>query len=140
MADAMNIFTYGSLMFAPVWSQVVRGSCRSTTATIHGFRRLCVLEGNYPALVIAPRATALVGRLYLDVSGADVARLDYFETREYERVSIAATVDGDAVIAEAYLAVNVATLTSKDWSVTRFEDSGLSVFLETYVVKNSPSD
>ena len=107
---------------------------------VHGFRRLCVSEGNYPALVIAPRATALVGRLYLDVSFADVARLDHFETREYERVSIAATVDGHSVIAEAYLAVNVATLTSKDWSVTRFEDSGLSVFLDTYVVKNSPPD
>lgn len=138
MTDAMNVFTYGSLMFAPVWTQVVRGDYRSKIATIHGFRRVCVAGGNYPALVIAPRAVPLIGRLYMDVGVADVARLDHFETSEYGRVAIAVTVEGIAVTAQAYLAVNVSALTDTDWSVTDFEINGLPLFLATYLVKNNP--
>lgn len=138
MADAMNVFTYGSLMFAPVWTQVVRGNYRSTIATVHGFRRVCVAGGNYPALVIAPRTAPLIGRLYMNVGVADVARLDHFETSEYERVAIAASVEGVAVIAHAYLAVNISTLTDTDWSVADFESNGLPLFLATYLVKNNP--
>ncbi len=138
MADAMNVFTYGSLMFAPVWAQVVRGNYRSKIATIHGFRRVCVVDGNYPALLIAPRAVPVIGRLYLDVAVADVARLDHFETSQYERVLLAATVEGVAVTAHAFLAVNVSTLTDTDWSVSDFKSNGLSLFLATYLEKNNP--
>ncbi len=138
MADAMNVFTYGSLMFAPVWTQVVQCDYRAVTATIRGFRRVCVVDGNYPALVIAPREAPLIGRLYMHVGVADLARLDHFETSEYERVAIAATVEGVAVTAQAYLAVNVSALTDTDWSVTDFESNGLPLFLATYLVKNNP--
>ena len=138
MADEMNVFTYGSLMFPAVWQQVVRGDYRSSTASIQGFRRVCVRDGNYPALMIAPRAAPIVGRLYFAVSAADVARLDYFETRNYERVLVAATVNSVATAAQAYLAASIDLLTDTDWNETTFEQSGLPVFLTTYVVKNNP--
>lgn len=138
MADAMNIFTYGSLMFPAVWQKVVRGDYRSSTASIQGFRRVCVREGNHPALIIAPQAAPMMGRLYFGVSAEDVARLDYFETRNYERVLVAVTVDGSATAAQAYLAANIDVLTDTDWNQKTFEQSGLPVFLTTYALINNP--
>ena len=138
MADEMNVFTYGSLMFPAVWQKVVRGDYCSSTAFIQGFRRVCVREGNHPALIIAPRAAPIVGRIYFGVSAEDVVRLDYFETRNYERVLVAATVDSIATAAQAYLAAKIDVLTDIDWNEKTFEQSGLPVFLTTYAVKNNP--
>ena len=138
MADEMNVFTYGSLMFPAVWQKVVRGDYRSSVASIHGFRRVCVRDGSHPALIISPRAAPIVGRVYFGVSAEDVSRLDYFETHNYERVTVAITVDSNAKAAQAYLAVNMALLADTDWNENTFEQSGLPVFLTTYAVKNSP--
>lgn len=140
MADTMNVFTYGSLMFPAVWQKVVRGDYLSSAASIHGFRRVCVRDANHPALIISSRAEPIVGRVYFDVSAEDTARLDHFETHNYARVSVAVTVDGSATAAQAYLAVNIDSLTDIDWSEQTFEQTGLPVFLATYAVKNRPPD
>ncbi len=134
----MNVFTYGSLMFRSVWARVVRGDYRSTDATIHGFRRVRVRDAQHPALIIAANAPRIAGRLYFDVSADDVARLDHFETKDYARVAIAVTVADQVVSAQAYLALNVDSLTNDDWSVTEFEQHGLPIFNATYVVANAP--
>jgi gamma-glutamylcyclotransferase (GGCT)/AIG2-like uncharacterized protein YtfP len=138
MPDTTNVFTYGSLMFREVWQQVVRGDYRSSEATIHGFRRVRVRDGNHPALVISRHAAPVLGRVYFSVSAADIARLDYFETSKYARVSVAATVNGSALMAQAFLAINLDSLSTADWCRTEFEQTGLSVFLATYAVKNIP--
>lgn len=138
MADTMHIFTYGSLMFPAVWQKVVRGDYQSSAGSVHGFRRVCVRDGTHPALLIDPRAAPIVGRVYLDVNAADIARLDHFETRNYERVLVAVTIDGGPKVAQAYLAVNMTSLTDVDWSEKEFEESGLPIFLATYGVKHLP--
>jgi len=138
MADSINIFTYGSLMFPAVWQTVVRGDYRSSPATIHGFRRVCVRDANHPALIISARAAPIAGRVYFDVSTDDIARLDHFETDNYERVSVAVTVEGSASAGEAYLAVDTVALTDINWNEKSFEQTGLPVFLTTYAVKNRP--
>jgi hypothetical protein len=119
-------------------AKIVRREYQSSAATIHGFRRLCVRDGNYPALVISPRAQPILGRLYRDLSTEDIARLDHFETDEYERVAVITAVDGNAVTAQAYLAVNVNALIPTEWDAKAFEKAGLPDFLATYVVKNTP--
>lgn len=125
-------------MFPAVWARVVRGDYRSTEATINGFRRVRVRNRQHPALIISANAAPIVGRLYYDVSVEDVARLDHFETRNYARVAIAVTVASHAVSAQAYLALNVDSLLSGEWSMTEFEQHGLSIFNATYVVDNAP--
>lgn len=125
-------------MFRSVWARVVRGDYRSTDATIHGFRRVRVRDAQHPALIIAANAPRIAGRLYFDVSADDVARLDHFETKDYARVAIAVTVADQVVSAQAYLALNVDSLTNDDWSVTEFEQHGLPIFNATYVVANAP--
>jgi gamma-glutamylcyclotransferase (GGCT)/AIG2-like uncharacterized protein YtfP len=138
--NAMNVFTYGSLMFPGVWARVVRGTYRSTDATVHGFRRVRVRGRQHPALIISANNAPMVGRLYYDVSAEDVARLDHFETHNYARVAIAVTVDERVVSAQSYLALNVDSLLNEDWSVAEFEQRGLPIFNATYVVENAPPE
>ncbi len=134
----VNVFTYGSLMFPAVWQRVVLGDYQSSIGTIQGFRRVAVKGEEYPALIIAKDAPRLEGRVYFDVSDDDMARLDRFETTRYARVSVAVTVSEAAIVADAYLALNIDELTSHDWDVDRFERNGLSRFLETYVAQYAP--
>jgi gamma-glutamylcyclotransferase (GGCT)/AIG2-like uncharacterized protein YtfP len=136
----MNVFTYGSLMFPPVWQRVVRGTYRSAEATIHGFRRVRVFGKEHPALIIAQGAKPLRGQLYFDVDNADLARLDYFETSNYERVTVAAVVDDVALHAQCYLALNLRELSDEDWNAAEFKQHGLPVFLNTWAVQNAPPD
>lgn len=134
----MHVFTYGSLMFPAVWTQVVRGDYRASDATIHGFRRLCILDRQHPALVVSACAAPIMGRLYFDVNAKDLARLDHFETENYARVAVAATISDRVLSAQAYLALNLDSLLHEDWNATDFEQRGLPVFLSTYAVQNAP--
>ena len=136
----MNVFTYGSLMFPSVWARVVRGTYQSTECAIHGFRRVRVRDRLHPALIIAANTAPIVGRLYFDVSAEDIVRLDHFETSNYARVAIAATVGRRTVVAQSYLALNVDSLLDEDWSVAEFEQHGLPIFNATYVVENAPPE
>lgn len=140
MADGMNVYTYGSLMFPPVWQTVVRGVYRSEIASVHGFRRVCVRNAHHPALIISRHARPLAGRLYFDVSAGDIGRLDHFETVNYQRVTVAVAGQAGAVVAQAFLAVNPDLLTDIEWCEITFERVGLPLFLATYAVENRPKD
>lgn len=138
MTDTRNVFTYGSLMFPVVWDHVVQGRYRSAEATTHGFLRLRIRGEHYPGLIINPNAGTLTGCVYFDVTANDIARLDRFETSDYARVTIAVTVEGKALAADAYLTLKSGTLKSLQWSPETFERDGLQSFLATYAAANTP--
>lgn len=133
-----NVFTYGSLMYPDVWERVVRGKYRSVRGTVHGFRRLCVRDEEYPALIIDKRASPVEGRIYFDVAADDIALLDAFETTQYARVSVAVTVDHTPVVADAYLFLEIERVTDRDWDPAAFEREGMQKFLATYVAQHAP--
>ena len=132
-AECFNVFTYGSLMYSPVWQRVVSGSYQSSDATIRGFRRLCVRDEAYPVLVVANSAPPICGRLYHDVTAADIERLDAFETDAYVRVAVAATTKVGPLVAQAYLGRHHKELVDIDWSPKNFEVTGMQSFLTSYV-------
>jgi gamma-glutamylcyclotransferase (GGCT)/AIG2-like uncharacterized protein YtfP len=78
----VNVFTYGSLMFEPVWRQVCFGIYPKQVATLKGYARFCVKGETYPAVIAQPDAQ-VDGLLYLDVSVEDQERLNRFEGSEY---------------------------------------------------------
>ena len=49
-----NIFTYGSLMFAPVWQQVVKGQYQAIPSVLADHQRLAVLNEDYLAAIYQP--------------------------------------------------------------------------------------
>ena len=57
-----HVFTYGSLMYAPVWERVVVGRYQAAQASAAGFRRHAVRGETYPGVVSAAGGLVL-GRL-----------------------------------------------------------------------------
>ena len=124
-----NIFTYGSLMFAEVWTRVVAADYRSVRARLEGHARFEVRDQTYPGMV--PDANSQVaGVLYLDVDDADLARLDHFEGDDYVRSVLEVICeDGTARAAETYVYRRPDCLLKTSWQPEAFAMQG---FLETY--------
>ena len=49
----ISIFTYGSLMFAPVWQRIVSGHYASCPAILTDYQRLAVKNEEYPVAIPA---------------------------------------------------------------------------------------
>jgi gamma-glutamylcyclotransferase (GGCT)/AIG2-like uncharacterized protein YtfP len=127
-----HLFTYGSLMFRPVWECVVAGRYAARNAVVHGYRRGRVRGEVYPGLVPGPPDSAIPGVVYLDVSDTDLARLDRFEGEggPYYRAPLQVTFDdGDQREAWAYLFRYPDRLDDAGWDPARFAASELDLFL-----------
>jgi gamma-glutamylcyclotransferase (GGCT)/AIG2-like uncharacterized protein YtfP len=138
MPGAANVFTYGSLMYPQVWERVVRGRYRSALAALDGFRRHALAGVSYPGVVEQPGARVL-GRVYFDVPADDLARLDAFESTEYQRCEADVTLlDTQApqatqpVRAQLYVYLRQARLLQQDWDQARFERDHLADFARVH--------
>lgn len=124
-----HVFTYGSLMFAPVWEQVVTGRYRGVAATLAGYRRFALLGETYPGMVREPSGS-VSGVLYFDVSEADLAALDHFEGNEYERCSVGLRLgDASHVSGDTYVFTALERLSDQPWEPENF---ALQRFIGSY--------
>ena len=148
------VFTYGSLMFAPVWQTVCEGQYQSAPATLKGYTRCCVRGESYPAAIAASPADEIVGLVYFNVSAADLLRLDQFEGTEYTRreqeVAVSGAEVGAGVGAGAgaldrellhspsisalfYEFNDHARVEQSPWNVNAFATVGIKAFLARHV-------
>ena len=82
--DAVNLFTYGTLMFDPIWSRVTGRIHPSITGTLDDYEARKIVGEVFPGLV--PAAGCRVnGRIWQEVSPDDIAALDRYESHIYER-------------------------------------------------------
>jgi gamma-glutamylcyclotransferase (GGCT)/AIG2-like uncharacterized protein YtfP len=126
MAD---IFTYGSLMFPPVWQCVVRGRYRSAPAEVAGYGRFAIAGETYPGMIAQPGGSVR-GIVYFDVDAADVAALDAFEGGDYRRAAVSAQLDTRANLeVETYLYLAPQRLSDCAWQPHAFQ---LQRFLDSY--------
>ncbi|WP_334119938.1 gamma-glutamylcyclotransferase family protein [Limnobacter sp.] len=132
--DRRHVFVYGSLMYLPVWAQVVKGVYPCQNAIAKGFQRLAVPGETYPAMVES-QGTQVQGLLWLDVLQDDMKRLDEFEGPEYARREISVTLNtsGETMQVDTYIWLNPAALTRELWSVSQFEAEGLQAFLDRHM-------
>lgn len=115
------IFTYGSLMFPPVWERVVRGSYHSEPAVARGHARYAIIGETYPGMIVQPDGS-VQGVLYFDVAPGDVAALDAFEGNDYRRVTIpVTTASGAALQADTYLYLSQEKLSKSPWLPEAFQ-------------------
>ncbi len=133
-----HVFTYGSLMFETVWLSVVARHYQNQSAVLSGFRRHAVRGELYPALVKSPaQGSAVVGRLYRDVSSNDLNRLDAFEGTLYRRIAcqVSEPASSTLIEAEVYLFLQPNLLMPDDWDEKRFAETGMVDFMKTYAPK-----
>ena len=124
-----HVFTYGSLMFANVWSRVVKGRYAAIGGRVEHHGRFAIDGVDYPGMV-ARDGAEVAGVLYLDIDDDDLRRLDQFEGVDYRRdvVTVTAT-DGVVREAETYVYLRGDRLLDAAWEPEAF---ALQRFLETY--------
>lgn len=123
----MHVFTYGSLMFPEIWQVVVGREFGTIQGTVAGYSIYRVRRGSYPGMIASSKDDLVRGLVYLDVDAASIERLDRFEGRFYERVTLPTECsDGKPRAAEAYVVPERKRhgLTDETWSAEAFVASG----------------
>ncbi len=100
----MKLFAYGTLMFPEIWERVVGGEFRHVPATVHGFSVYRAAGQLFPVMVAAGENDSVAGIVVYDLTAADLATLDAYESDIYERINVSAMLaDGRVARAQAYL-------------------------------------
>lgn len=131
----MHVFTYGSLMFEPVWQRVVQGDYASRPAWLHGYVRKCVKSEAYPVVFKGVSAFPVDGMLYLNVHRQDVDLLDKFEGEFYVREPVSVKLaDGSETMAMTYILKETYRhiATDQHWDIEKFALTGIHQFLQQY--------
>lgn len=133
-AVSQNVFTYGSLMFEPVWQRVVQGRYRRAPARLAGYGRFALLDDTYPGMVPALEpGQAVDGVLYFDVAPGDLAALDRFEGVEYARRTVAVDIASAGAVspihAQTYVFLALQRLSGQPWHPENF---AMEHFLRSY--------
>lgn len=129
-----NVFTYGSLMFSPVWQQVVDGDYRHQSATLSGFKRTRVQSEEYP-VIFANTHEHVTGQLYAGVSDYDLSKLDEFEGEFYVRQALevlAATGENVTCFVYVLSPIHLSIIDDKPWDPIEFETIGMPRFIARY--------
>lgn len=129
-----HIFTYGSLMFEQIWSEVVRGDYQSYPGTVSGFVRMSIRHEHYPAMLPGPVNATVEGVLYLDIDSEDLTRLDQFEGSIYDRRDVQVMTDNNIYAAQTYVIKDSYRnlVSDREWDPEKFEDDGIHQFLGGY--------
>lgn len=135
MNTLMNIFTYGSLMFEPVWSTVVVGTYARRKARLFGYQRRKLKGETYPALIPGKHLDFVDGIIYFDVDSKDKVRLDRFEGAYYtKKMETLTLTDNRLVTAQVYVfrPEYQALVDEESWSPEWFEKTGIHNFMAAY--------
>lgn len=127
------IFTYGTLMFEPVWRAVLGEVAQSPApALIEGFQRYRVQGELYPA-VIRAAGEQVPGMLYSGVTDEQIATLDAFEGTDYQRTEVTAIMSASVNIkAGVYLFLRPELLEYQAWDPDQFEREHIDAFLDAW--------
>jgi len=131
-----HVFTYGSLMFDRVWSEVVEGSYDRTESCLQGYDRKSVRDEEYPVIVPSSSHSQVEGIVYFDISATDVARLDRFEGEYYFRKTVEViTVDTIILPAEVYILKEeyYSIISFEKWDPVQFSSTGIHFFMQSYL-------
>lgn len=87
--ETINVFTYGSLMYADIFEKVTGCLPVSLPATARNWQRHGLANRTYPGAMPSRLDKAVIeGVLWLDLSQAALSALDDFEGHEYCRTEI----------------------------------------------------
>lgn len=130
----MNVFVYGTLLVPKIWNAVTHcPDLDSHPAGLKGYANYRVRGADYPGIVEVPEPDAIVsGRIFLDVPGDALRRLDAYEDSFYERRTLSVQLpDGRELEADAYcvpVEKAAAILSKEKWTLAWFEDYALDGF------------
>jgi gamma-glutamylcyclotransferase (GGCT)/AIG2-like uncharacterized protein YtfP len=127
----MNLFTYGSLVFAEVMRAVTGRSFPHEPARLPGWTRVCIRGTRFPGVRTRP-SFATSGVLWHGLDARSLERLDRFETHHYERRTLRVRTNaGEELPAEVYVIADahLGALSQQPWDRAQFARESLQPLL-----------
>ena len=131
MRDALNLFTYGTLMLPAVMQAVTGRSFADRPAILPDHARYRLKRRVYPGIIASP-GDYVAGLLYSDIDKDSLRRLDAFESVLYARREVRVRLtDGRLDDAWAYLVApeHAHLLTDQPWDLVDFQQRHLAAYL-----------
>jgi len=125
-----HLFAYGTLCVREIMERIVGSPHAILPAVLHGYARRGLRDRAYPALV-PDTSSSTRGMLYLGLNDAELARLDAYEGREYDRKKLQAETRHGGVCCFAYvLEPDFSDLAlAETWDLAKFLDEHVSQYL-----------
>ncbi len=131
----VNIFTYGTLMFEEIWSQVAAGEYDRIPAILSGYDRKLARGEVYPVLFPSADISLVEGFVYIGATDADLEKLDAFEGEYYFRQPAEAVIyEATKLPVEVYVLKEeyYSIISHQEWDPVRFKTEGMQLFLNRF--------
>jgi len=98
----LPLFTYGALMYQPIWLNVVQQHCTPIPAVAQGLLRCAIENSNRCALITASPEARVSGMLYGGLTAEHIRALDAFAGEMFERQEVLVHTATEPMLAQAY--------------------------------------
>jgi len=130
-----DIFVYGTLQSPEIIKKLTGKSFKSTPAVLPRYKRYCVKECDYPA-VIQQNDAQTTGLVLGNVDELSLDIISFYEGDEYEKSKVTVFVNGKYEDALTFVWVNEnEMLENKDWDLQNFERTCLDYYLNEVIPK-----
>jgi len=128
----LPVFTYGTLMYQPLWLKIAEHQRLPIPAVAKGFAR-CSIENSLSCSLVPAAGGHVAGMLYGGLSESEVARLDEYTEDLFERVQLQVVTPNEKIVAYSYAIKREfeGRILPKTWNQRRFEHFGLLRLLAT---------
>lgn len=128
--EMQNLFVYGTLQLPSVVLKLTGKFFETDEAVLTGFKRYCVRNCDYPA-IIPNREAKVSGLLLKNVDDISLQAIDYFEGNEYTKQKVTVIVAGKDISAFTYIwNLGKELLEDKDWDINFFKKNFLHLYTE----------
>ena len=120
------VFVFGTLMDLDLFSAITSKSLQASDmvpAVAQGWKRVVAAGKSYPMLVPCPGGE-VGGFVIYDLDADDLAKMQFYETDEYQLTSIELMVKGQPIEAQVYLNSGRLTASEQPWSFDDWKASG----------------
>jgi gamma-glutamylcyclotransferase (GGCT)/AIG2-like uncharacterized protein YtfP len=127
---ASNVYAYGTLQEPDVFRLIVGRSIAAAAAMLEDHARFRLRNEVYPAIV-AQAGQSVAGLLYAGVTAAELARLDEYEGRLFERKELWVSSAGTPTLAFTYVLRERERhlLSAEPWDIEQFRREHLASYL-----------
>jgi ADP-ribose pyrophosphatase len=120
------VFVFGTLMDLDLFSAIISKNLTPedmTPAIAKGWKRVVAAGKSYPMLVPSPDGE-VHGFIIHNLDSDDLAKMQFYETDEYQLTSIALQVDDQPIEAQVYLNSGRLTASDQAWSFDDWKANG----------------
>jgi gamma-glutamylcyclotransferase (GGCT)/AIG2-like uncharacterized protein YtfP len=128
-----NIFVYGTLQSPEIIKKLTGKLFKSTPAVLVGYKRYCIKNSNYPAIIQQDDSKTL-GLLIENMDDLSLSIISFYEGDKYEKKKVTVNSNGISQDVLTFVWINGNEfLENKDWDFLNFEKTSLEYYLNEMI-------